>query len=541
MPSSLPFDSRRSPVMGTKGMVAASQPLAVAAGLDMLRAGGSAADAAVAAAAALNVTAPTSTGIGGDCFALYYEASSRTVYALNGSGRAPEGLTYERLRHEGFAEQMPPYHPYTVTVPGACAAWCDLAERFGQLSLVDVLAPAVELAEKGYPVAPLVAHAWAFGAKEQLATALNGHELTLDGRAPRAGEIFRNPGLARTFAAVAEGGKEAFYEGPIATAIARTVQQAGGCLQEADLAAHESTWEEPIATVYKHLRLWECPPNGQGLVALLALNILSGFDLAEMPPLSAERLHLQVEALRLAFADAEQYLADPAFSRVPVQALLSDAYAARRRDGIDRRRANPWARFGHPSGTDTVYLSVVDQGGNACSLINSNYMGFGTGIVPAGWGFSLHNRGLNFTLLEGHANAPAPGKRPYHTIIPAMLTHAEDNALFASLGVMGGFMQPQGHVQVVSGLADDGLDPQRALDRSRFYLLGGQPHAPLALEEGVPAETAARLAEMGHQTIMVSGYDREIFGRGQVIVRDRRNGVLWGGSDPRGDGCAMTL
>ena len=495
----------------------------------------------MATAAALNVTAPTSTGIGGDCFALVYQANNRKVFALNGSGRAPEALELERLRREGYTSELPPYHAYTVTVPGACAAWCDLLEAFGQLALPQVLAPAIDLAEEGFPVAPLVAHAWATGAAEQLASALNGHELTIDGRAPRAGEIFRNPGLARTLTAVAAGGKQAFYQGEIGAAIARVVQKAGGCLTQADLAQHASTWENPIATQYRHLRLWECPPNGQGLVALLAMNILAGYDLAALPPLSPQRLHLQIEALRLAFADARRYVADPQFNALPVAELLSADYAASRRRLIDPQKANPHHAPGQPAGSDTVYLSVVDADGNACSLINSNYVGFGTGLVPATWGFTLHNRGRNFTLQEGHPNAPAPGKRPYHTIIPAMLTHASDDTLFAAFGVMGGFMQPQGHVQVLVGLADDALDPQAALDRPRFYLLGGHPAATVALEEGIPVPTMSKLAEMGHETIMVSGYERAVFGRGHVIIRDNASAVLHGGSDPRGDGCAMTL
>ena len=319
------------------------------------------------------------------------------------------------------------------------------------------------------------------------------------------------------------------------------LKQAGGCLSEEDLGRHESTWETPISTRYRHLRLWECPPNGQGVVALLALNILAGYDLPALPPLSPERIHLQIEALRLAFADARWFVADPDFSPAPLEELLSAEYAAARRLLIDPKHANLNQVHGQPAGSGTVYLSVVDAEGNACSLINSNYMGFGTGIVPSGWGFSLQNRGHNFTLVEGHPNGLAPGKRPYHTIIPAMATHAGDDALFACFGVMGGFMQPQGHTQVMIGLVDDGLDPQAVLDRPRFCLMDGQPDTQVALEEGMPRSTMDRLASMGHEIVPVSGYERAIFGKGHVIVRDRSSGVLWGGSDPRGDGCAMTL
>jgi len=536
------FRSHRSPVLGRGGMVAASQPLAVAAGLKILAQGGTAADAAVATAAALNVTEPGSTGLGGDAFALFYEASSRRVYALNGSGRAPEALTLERLRREGLDRSLPPYHAYTVTVPGACAAWCDVVERFGCLPMAEVLAPARRLAEEGFPVAPLTSYYWQRAAEGQLSQAVNGIEMTIEGRGPRAGEIFRNPGLARAFDQIARGGKRAFYEGPIAEAISAVIQEAGGCLMQTDLAAHQSTWEEPICVRYRDLHIWECPPNGQGLTALLALNLLEGFDLASLPPLSPERLHLEIEALRLAFADAFYYVADPAFRPAPLAELLSPGYAAERRKLIHPGRANREMAHGAPiSSSDTVYFSVVDGAGNACSFINSNYMGFGTGIVPRGWGFSLQNRGHNFRLQPDHPNALEPGKRPYHTIIPAMATRAEDNALFASLGVMGGFMQPQGHAQVVVGLADDHLDPQSALDRPRFCIEPSSNSSQVALEEGIPVRSMAALPDYGHVVRPVSGVGRSLFGRGQVIYRDVQSGVLWGGSDPRADGCAMCL
>ncbi len=567
----LEFTSRRSPVYARRGIVAASQPLAAAAGLEILAQGGNAADAAIATAAALNVTEPTSTGLGGDCFALVYDAATRRVSALNGSGRAPAGLTLERLAREGLADKLPPYHAHCVTVPGACAGWCDLIERHGSLPLSRILAPAIRLAEEGFPVAPLTARAWESGVNRQLCTALGGQELTIDGHAPRAGEIFRNPGLARTLQRIAEGGKVAFYQGEIAEAAAQVVQAAGGCLTPADLAAHQSAWETPISTLYRGVRIWECPPNGQGLTALLALNLLEGFDLAVLPPLSAERLHLEIEALRLAFADTRWYVADPAFNPAPLDALLSTAYAAERRALIDPRRASLDRAHGSPvAGSDTVYFSVVDGWGNACSFINSNYMGFGTGLVPAGWGFTLQNRGHNFSLDPQHPNALAPGKRPYHTIIPALATCAphprplpppgggestplpwilpspegevggEGEALWACFGVMGGFMQPQGHVQVLTGLVDDGLDPQAALDRPRFCIEAGAPDSAVALEEGIPVGVMAELAALGHPVTPTSGYNRSIFGRGQVILRDPTSGVLCAGSDPRADGCAMS-
>ncbi len=421
--SGFSFSSHRSPVYARRGIVAASQPLAVAAGLEILSQGGNAADAAVAAAAALNVTEPTSTGIGGDCFALYYQAQTGQVSALNGSGRSPASLSLARLQREGFTEGLPPYHAYTVTVPGACAGWCDLVQQFGKLTLDKILAPAIRLAEQGFPVSPITSHFWQLGAMKQLSSAPGGQELTIEGRGPRPGEIFRNPGLARALQKIASEGKEGFYQGEIAEAIDSVVQAAGGCLSVMDLAQHQSTWENPIHTNYRGVNIWECPPNGQGLTALLALNILEGFDLAALPTLSSQRLHLMIEALRLAFADTNWYVADPAFSPIPLQEILSKSYACERRKLIHPDRAAIDQKKGSPvAASDTVYLSVVDQQGNACSFINSNYMGFGTGIVPSGWGFSLQNRGHNFSLEPGHPNVLAPGKRPYHTIIPALAT-----------------------------------------------------------------------------------------------------------------------
>jgi gamma-glutamyltranspeptidase/glutathione hydrolase len=522
-------------------MVATSQPLATAAGLEILSKGGNAADAAVAAGAALNVTEPSSTGIGGDMFALYYSVETKRVTALNGSGRAPAGLTMERLREDGFTSDLPPFHAHTITVPGACAGWFDLIERHGSRSMEELLAPAIRLAREGFPVAPVTANSWKWGAQGQLKEALNGEELTIDGRAPQAGEIFRNPNLARTFENIARDGRDAFYRGEIARAIVDVIRQAGGTMTLDDLAAHTSTWEKPLSVTYRGYRIHECPPNGQGITALIALNILEGFDISTLDLLSTDRLHLLIEALRLAFADARWYVADPKFSNVPVEELVSREYAQRRRALIDRTRATVDPQRGTPvSSSGTVYLSVVDRVGNACSFINSNYWGFGTGIVPKGFGFTLHNRGHNFRLDPGHPNVLEPGKRPYHTIIPAMVTR-EDDSLYASYGVMGGFMQPQGHVQVLSALVDHGLDPQSALDLPRFCIDVEEAGGRVALEEGIPSDVMKELQAMGHPIYPVSGYSRSVFGRGQVIVREADSGVLCGGSDSRADGCAMTL
>ena len=549
------FDSYRSPVLARRGMVASSQPLASQAGLSILVQGGTAADAAVATAAALNVTEPTSTGLGGDMFALFYDARARQVTALNGSGRAPTALTIDLLEQQNLisnrqskisnqTRQLPAYHAHTVTVPGACAGWCDLITRHGTMPLAEILAPAIRLAEEGFPVAPLTAHFWQRGAENQLASAPGGRALTLDGRGPRAGEIFRNPGLARAFRAIAEGGKEAYYQGDIAQSIAQVVQEAGGAMTVEDLAAHESTWDEPISTTYRGVRVWECPPNGQGLAALIALNALEGFELSKQDPLGVDRWHLLIEAMRLAFADTRWYVADPKFFDIPLAGLLSKEYAATRRQIINPERATLDTKRGAPvAGSGTVYFCVVDGQGDACSFINSNYMGFGTGIVPAGaagpWGFTLQNRGHNFSLDPAHPNALAPRKRPYHTIIPGLLTREADGSLYAPFGVMGGFMQPQGHMQVVVGMIDDGLDPQAALNRPRFCIDSASAGGKVQLERGIPRATLAELAKRGHPLQPdVSGYARALFGRGQIIRREP-DGVLWGGSDPRADGCAI--
>ena len=540
MPTLL-FSSRRSPVYGRNGIGATSQPLATAAGLEILAKGGNAADAAVAAGAALNVTEPASTGIGGDMFVLYYSADTKQVTALNGSGRAPAGLTLDRLKHDGLSSELPQFHAHTVTVPGACAGWFDLIEKHGSLSMSDILAPAIRLASDGFPVAPLTAHYWQRSAQNQLRSAPNGHELTIDGRGPIAGEIFRNPNLARTFEKVARDGPSAFYEGEIAEAMVDVLRGAGGWMSMDDLASHTSTWEEPISVTYHGLRVHECPPNGQGITALLALNILEGFDLGALELLSTERLHLIIEALRLAFADSRWYVADPKFSKVPVNELLSENYALERRSLINLKRATIDQRRGTPvASSGTVYLSVVDKFGNACSFINSNYWGFGTGIVPKGFGFVLQNRGHNFSLDPNHPNVLEPRKRPYHTIIPAMVTR-EDGSLYASYGVMGGFMQPQGHVQVLSALVDHELDPQAALDLPRICIDAEASAGRVAVEEGIPSNVLSDLEKMGHPVYSVSGYERSLFGRGQVILRDAETGVLCAGSDPRADGCAMTL
>ncbi|MGE3851758.1 MAG: gamma-glutamyltransferase family protein [Planctomycetota bacterium] len=539
------WNSRRSTVHGTRGMVGASQPLAAQAGLQVLVRGGNAADAAVATAAVLAVTEPCSTGLGGDAFVLWYDAATKTVQTINGSGRAPAALTLELARGVANGKsELPTYHAHTITVPGACAAWCELhaTHGSGKLSLRDLLADAIHHAREGFPVAPITAYFWAGGAQRQLGNSPGGKELMIDGRAPRAGERFRNPGMAAALSAIADGGADAFYRGDIAQRIAATVQRHGGVLTADDLAAHTSTHDAAISAAFGGVRLHECPPNGQGLTALLALNTLRQLG-ADDParlgePGTVQRWHVIIEALRLAFADARAHIADPSKVEVPTARLLSDAHTAEQAKRIgEKAMADP--RLGQPErGSETVYFSVVDAAGNAVSMVNSNYMGFGTGIVPDGLGFSLQNRGHNFSLDAAHPNVLAPGKRPYHTIIPAMLTRDGSGELVASYGVMGGFMQPQGHVQVLLNLVLDGMDEQAALDAPRICIhaesdltRGGR----IAVEDGVPDAVIAGLLARGHNVYRVSGAGRALFGRGQIIRRNA-DGVLSGGSDPRADG-----
>ncbi len=550
----LPFRSRRPSMLATGGMVATSQPLAAQAGVDILRAGGNAADAAVATAAALAVTEPTSTGLGGDCFALFYEAPSKTVHAVNGSGRAPAALSIDLLAKRGitgtFLGAGAEARPHLVTVPGTAAGWADTLERHGRMPLAEVLQPAIRLSEEGFPVSPLIANYW--GEQMHLLEAgPNGDELMIDGHAPRPGEVWRNPRLASVLRTMADGGPEEFYGGGAGRAIVEVLRGLGGVMTLDDLARHHSTFDDPISTTYRGMTVYECPPNGQGLTVLLALNILDGFDLASMAHGSPQYWHTLIEALRLGFADSRWFVADPDVTDVPVQALLSPQYAERRRMLIDPDAAHTTYAHGEVAaqpaavtggagggvgGSDTVYLAAVDGDGNACSFINSNFAGFGTGIVPRGCGFSLQNRGAGFSLERDHPNALEGGKRPYHTIIPAMTTY-EDGTLHASFGVKGGFMQPPGHVLVLTNMLDYGMEPQAALDQPRFALRPGVAGGSVLLESGIPVETMSALAAMGHD--VVPSTDRFAFGTGHAIMRDRETGVLWGGADPRADGTAI--
>ena len=399
-----------------------------------------------------------------------WDESRHEVTALNASGRAGRDADIEQLRERGF-DRMPEEGEgvgASVTVPGTVDGWTALLGRYGRMELADLLAPAIELADEGFVVPEVIATAWR-DAEPMLRRLPSGGEMLANGRAPRFGEVMRLPTLAATLREIAEGGRDAFYEGALASRAAEFVRRHGGCLSAADFASHCSTWDDPISTDYRDVTVWECPPNGQGLAALLALNIAEGFDLAALGPRSADRYHYLIEAMRLAFADAFRYVADPVRVRVPVRELLSKAYAARRRASILPARAMDDVDFGDPGGaSDTVYLTVVDGAGNACSLINSLYADFGSGLVVPGTGMLLQNRGANFSLDPDHPNALAGGKRPYHTIIPALATRGGE--LWLSFGVMGGFQQPQGHLQVISNLVDFDLDPQHALDALRFRI-----------------------------------------------------------------------
>jgi gamma-glutamyltranspeptidase/glutathione hydrolase len=526
------FHSRRSVVRCTGGMVATSQPLAALAGLDKLKAGGDAVDAAVTTAAVLNVVEPISTGIGGDMFALVWRANEEKLYALNGSGRAPAAATLEAYYARGLAkyDSIPTVGPLAITVPGALHGWQTLLDRWGRRSLADTLAPAIHYAHDGYPVSELIAIGWARNASRMRQFPDTAKTYLIDGRPPRVGEIMRIPALGRSLEKIAADGIGVFYHGQIGQVIADAVQAEGGFLNLDDLASHTSTWVKPIHTAYHGHRIFECPPNGQGLAALLALNIAATFDLRALS--AADATHLLIEAMKLAFADAHHYIADPAMAEVPVQGLLAPEYT------LDRRRLIEIARAGVPApgipqtGDDTAYLTVVDEDRNAVSFINSNYVGIGSGLVGGETGIALQNRGAGFNLDPDHPNCLAPRKRPYHTIIPTMIFRA-GKPLY-SFGVMGGPMQPQGHLQVAVNLIDLGMDPQRALDAPRFRVIEGRR---VTLEPGFSEHVVGELRQRGHE--IASPDIPASYGGGQIIQIDPETGALAGGSDPRKDGCAI--
>jgi gamma-glutamyltranspeptidase/glutathione hydrolase len=540
--------SRRPLVVGRAGAVATSHPLATLAGLDALRAGGTAADACVAAAAMLNVVEPMSTGIGGDAFALVWNAKQRKLSALNGSGRAPSGATLTSYRERGW-RRVPMTGAAPITVPGSARAWEDLLAAHGRLGLARALAPAIDRAERGFEVTETVAANWA-ATEAKLQKETEAARVYLPaGHAPRLGETVRFRDLARTFRAVAEGGAASFYEGEFATRLLEEMRARGASWTASDLASHRSTWDEPISAAYRGHRVFECPPNGQGLAALSALSILDGMRLGGSERLDADGLHKQIEAMKLGFADAHRYVADPAFGVVPVAELLDSRYVAERRALIDPAHAASHLAAGAvAAGRDTVYLCAVDGEGNACSFINSLYFGFGSAVVVPGTGVCLQNRGAAFSLDPEHPNRIEPGKRPFHTIIPAMLfgPGPMERGPLAALGVMGGPMQPQGHLQVACNLIDFGLDPQQALDAPRFRVLvnaeegdqGDRPDYEVMLEPGL-SWAADDLARRGHHLVPATDARFGGFGGGQIIRIDPETGVRSAGSDPRKDGIAL--
>jgi gamma-glutamyltranspeptidase/glutathione hydrolase len=530
------FPSRRSAVMSNRGIVATSQPLAAQTGISMLLEGGNAIDAAIATAATLNVVEPMSTGLGGDTFALVYLSKSNELKALNASGRAPSAASLETLRNLGYRE-MPETGIHSVTIPGALDGWCSLLDRYGTMSLAQVLGPAIEVAECGFPVTEVIAHTWKMNSIQLRSNTSTTQTYLIDGKAPEPGEVVVQPDLAETFKKIAKGGRDVFYQGEIARAIVACSQENGGLIGIEDLRDHTSTWVTPINTNYHGYEIYECPPNSQGLVVLLALNILEGYDLQSLGHNSPEYLHLLIEAMKLAFADAYRYVADPDFVDLPLKSLLSKSYAERRRHLIDTNKAKKVVEAGVPNAKgDTVYLAVTDNDGNSVSLISSLYQAFGSGIVVPGTGVCLQNRGSLFSLEVGHHNSIEPHKRPYHTIIPAMAF--KDGNLFLTFGVMGGFMQPQGHIQVLLNIIEFNMDVQAALDAPRFRYIQGNE---CVFEPGISPAVLEKLNAKGHHVVKLEDPYSQEFGGGQAIMVHPSTKAYIAGSDPRKDGCAIGL
>ncbi len=542
-----PF-ATRSEVLGRHGMVCTSVPAATQVGLDILKRGGSAVDAAIAANATLGLMEPVSNGVGGDLFAIVYSARENKLYGLNGSGRSPLGLSYDQMRSELVKlkrETIPPQGMLPISVPGAVSAWGELHKKFGKLKLSDDLAPAIHYAEEGFPVTELISYYWGFGPR--LYQDLPGDffaTYTLDGKGqtPAKGDIFKNPALANTLRAIGERGPDAFYKGEIADKIDAFMQANGGWLRKVDLAKHTSTWVEPVSTNYRGYDVFELPPNGQGIATLQILNILEGFDLRAWGRNSPDTLHTMIEAKKISWADRAKFYADPDFAKAPVAKLISKEYGSERRKLIDPNRAAKSVAAGNLDHGDTIYLCAADDEGNMVSLIQSNYRGMGSGIVVPGLGFMFQDRGELFSMQPGHANVYAPGKRPFHTIIPGFVM--KDGKPWESFGVMGGGMQPQGHVQVLTNQIDFGLGVQEAGDASRWQHEGDNEPTDekmttggyVEFESGIPYETIRELKKRGHDVRTdVGGY-----GGYQAIKVEMHNGerVYVGASESRKDGQA---
>jgi gamma-glutamyltranspeptidase/glutathione hydrolase len=531
----------RSTVVAQNGIVCASQPLAALAGVEILKAGGNCIDAAIATNAMLGLTEPQMNGIGGDLFAILWSERDQKLYGLNASGRSPYAWSHQQAAVLGL-QRIPIRSALSWTVPGCVSGWSLLAERCGRLGLARCLEPAINYAESGFPLSPIIAAAFSWGDTEPLPDPSLGALYRPEGRVPQCGDIFRNPALARSYRAIAAGGADAFYRGEIAERIIAKSDELGGVMSLKDLADHSANWVEPLGTGYRGFDVWELPPNGQGITVLQMLNLLEHFDIGALAPNSAEQLHLFVEAKKLAYEDRARYYADPAFARVPVDWLISKDYAAERVALIDPARARLDPMPGDPPlDADTTYLTAADGEGNMISLIQSIYYGWGSTICPEGTGFAMQNRGLGFSLDPQHPNRLEPHKRPFHTIIPGFVTQAGQPVL--SFGVMGGDFQPQGHCQVLMNMLDFGMSPQRAGEQPRVSHDGSSDPAGgfctgggvLSFEHGIGIDVKRRLLEMGHRdsgaSVAVGGY--------QAIRRSDDPRVYFGGSDPRKDGAAI--
>ncbi len=544
----------RSPVLAVNGMAATSHPLASQVAIDILQEGGSALDAAVAANAAIGLMEPTGNGIGGDLFAIVWDPKTKKLYGLNGSGRSAQGQTLAQLQEKiGDVSQIPNWGTPPVTVPGTVDAWFELHEKFGKLPMKQNLAPAINYAREGFPVTEVIAYYMDIYQKryERLHKAGEIEEIAnyqstflIDGKAPVEGQVFKNPDLANTLAKIAEGGRDAFYKGDIAKTIDTYFKRIGGPLRFNDFAEHTSTWVDPVAINYRGYDVWELPPNGQGIAALQMLSVLKNFELGNMEHNGSDYLHLMTEAKKLAFEDRARFYADPDYVNIDLDYLLSDEYGAKRAELIDVNKAALEVDHGDPKliEGDTIYLTVADKDGMMVSLIQSNYRGMGTGLVADGLGFIFQNRGAQYSLTPGHPNVYEPGKRPFHTIIPAFIT--KDDKPFLSFGLMGGAMQPQGHAQMVSNIIDFGMNVQQAGDAARFHHKGStsptwegrmKDGGVLELESGISASVVRTLQKKGHKIHITSGP----FGGYQAIMKDLKTGVYHGASEMRKDGQAQ--
>ena len=534
-----PF-STRSEVIAENGMVATSHPLATQIGIDILKKGGNAVDAAIAANAAIGLMEPTGNGIGGDLFAIIWIENNKKLYGLNASGRSPKNLKLEYFKNNGFSK-IPAYGPLPVSVPGCVDGWFEMHEKFGSLNMKQILKPAINYAENGFPVSELVSYYLGISAKNFGKYPNFNETYLINGFSPKKGQIFKNKDLANTLKIISEKGRSGFYEGKIAKIMSDFIINQGGFLSYEDLKNHKSDWIEPVSTNYRGYDVWELPPNGQGIAALQMLNLLEKFDIKSMGFGSAEYIHHFVEAKKIAFADRAKYYADMDFNDIPVDFLISKEYADGRRDEIKPTRAARSVKAGEIENGDTIYLTVADKDGNMVSLIQSNYRGMGSGMVPPGLGFMLQDRGELFSLDEDHYNVYEPEKRPFHTIIPAFIT--KDNKPYISFGLMGGAMQPQGHAQIVINLIDFGMNLQEAGDAPRIrHVSNQQPTGgemfdggELSLESGFDYKEIRKLMKFGHKVIFSLGS----FGGYQAIMYDDELGVYFGASESRKDGSAM--